>query len=137
MSRATSYNAEIEIDGGTIHPMSIGEYSEGEEGKIEVTDGNIKYKIRDQIYSIEEVETEIYIHDDKRDYDIMQNWVKSGLPKDIYIIYRNGAGERMLEFLFKGCELSHGKKNAFDRNSKAADSKKYSLIPKEIIEVEI
>lgn len=137
MSRATSYNLEIKVDAETIHPMTLAEFSEGDEGKIEVTDGNIKYKIRDQIYSIEEVEMEIYIHKDKRDYDVMQGWVKSGSPKDIHIIYRDGSGVAQLEFLFKGCDISFGKKNAFDRNSKAADSKKYVLIPKEIVEVEI
>lgn len=135
MGRATSYNLEILIDGQTLHPMTFAEFSEGDEGRIEVSDGDVKYKIRDQIFNIDEVETEIYIHDDKVDFDIMQAWVKSRSPKDVYIIFRDGSGVAQLTFLFEKCDCAFGKKNAFDRNSKAADSKKYVLIPKEISQV--
>lgn len=135
MGRATSYNLEVEIDSDTIHPMTFGEFSEGDEGRIEVTDGDVKYKIRDQIFNIDEVEMEIYIHDNKAGFDVMQAWVNSRQPKDIYIIFRDGTGAAKLTYLFSGCDCAFGKKNSFDRNSKTADSKKYILVPKLIEEV--
>lgn len=136
MGRATSLNIEIIIGDATVHPMTFGEFSEGDEGRIDVSDGENKYKIRDQIFAIEEVETEIYIHDDKVDYKVMQDYVKSRSPKDVYIIFRDGNGVKQLEYLFGECDCAFGKKNAFDRNSKAADSKKYILVPKSIEEIE-
>ncbi len=135
MGRATSLNLEVQVNGKTIHPMTFGEFSEGDEGRIEVSDGDVKYKIRDQIFAIDEVEMEIYIHDDKAAYDLCQTLVKSRAPQDVYIIFRDGQGVAQLTYLFENCDFAFGKKNAFDRNSKAADTKKYVLVPKNISEV--
>lgn len=133
--RATSYNVEIQVGNDTVHPMTFGEFSEGDEGRIEVSDGDVKYKIRDQIFAIEEVEIGIYIADDKKDYNVMQAFVKERKPKDIFIVFRDGQGVAQLTFLFGACDCAFGKKNAFDRNSKSADTKMYYLAPKSVVEI--
>ena len=136
MARATSYNYEIELaDGQTIHPMRIGEFGEGEEGRIEVADGSRKYRVRDQIFDIGEVEIEILITKDRYEYDIIQSWCLNGIIQDIYIIGRNAAGEAAITWLLRNCDIAMGKKNEFDRNSKAVDSKKYWILPEYVDEI--
>jgi len=135
MGRATSYNWEIEIDGKTIHPLSIGEFGEGEEGRVETADGNRKYKVRDQIFNIDEIEVVILITDDRNYYDIMQEWCLKGDIKDIYIIGRNAAGEAAMTFLCSNCDCAMGKKSPFDRKSKSEDTKKYMILPEYVEEI--
>jgi hypothetical protein len=135
MGRATSYNLEVQVDGDVIHPMSFGEFCEGDEGRLDVSDGDVKYKIRDQIFAIEEIEMEIYIHDDQEEYNIMQALVQSREPKDAFVVFRDGQGVAQLSYLFEATDFAYGKKNAFDRNSKTPDSKKYVLMPKNIVQI--
>lgn len=136
MARATSYNYEIQLaDGSVIHPLMIGEFSEGEEGRIDVADGSRKYKVRDQIFDIGEVEITILLTNDRYEYDLMQEWCLAGTIQDIYVIGRNAAGEAAITWLFTNCDTAMGKKNEFDRNSKAVDTKKYFLLPEYIEEV--
>ncbi len=135
MSRAQSYNWELDIDGKTIHVLSLGEFSEGEEGRIEVADGERKYKIRDQIFNVDEIETTILIKKDKYEYNIMQNFVKSGEPRDVFAIARDSLGTAQLTYLYKNCDCAFGKKSAFDRKSKTEETKKYFLIPEDIVEI--
>ena len=135
MARATSYNAEIVIDGQTIYPLEISELGEGEEGRIDVADGSRKYKVRDQIFDIGEVAVTILLTKDRYEYEIMQDWCIIGDVKDVYVIYRNSAQEARLTYLLTNCELAMGKKNAFNRNSKEVDTKKYTLLPEFIEEV--
>lgn len=147
MSRATSYNWEIQLSADPndwIFPASLGEFGEGEEGRIKVADGDRAYQIRDQIYDIGEIEVVIYIKDDKREYNLMQEWCYAGNARDIWIVAR-GAGrdiesggdgrEETMRFLLRNTECAMGKKSAFDRNAKAFDSKTYMLIPEFVEDV--
>ena len=129
MARATSYNYEIEVNGQTIQPLKIGGFSEGEEGRIEVADGSRKYRVRNQIFDIGEIEVEILMTKRLGDYNIMQDWCLNGRTQNCSIIGRDAAGVRAVEWLLTDCEVAMGKKNDFDRNSKAIDTKKYFLLP--------
>lgn len=136
MARATSFNYEIEMaDGRVIHPLKIAEFSEGEEGRIDVADGSRKYKVRDQIFDIGEIEITILVTKDRYEYEIMQQWVTSGLIQDVYIIGRDASGIARLTWLLTNCDTAMGKKNEFDRNSKAVDTKKYFLLPEYVEEI--
>ena len=146
MARSVSYNWEIQLsaDSSTwIYPASIGEFSEGEEGRIKVADGDRSYSIRDQIYAIDEIEVVIYLKEDKREYDLMHTWCTQGDARDIWLVARgsgrdveSGGDGRVetMRFLLRNTECAMGKKSAFDRNGKAYDSFKYFLIP-EYVEV--
>ena len=135
MARATSLNAEIVIDGKTIYPLEISDIGEGEEGRIDVADGSRKYKVRDQIFDIGEVAVTILFTKDRYEYEIMQDWCMSGVVKDIYVIYRDSAKNARLTYLLTNTECAMGKKNAFNRNSKEVDTKKYTMLPEFIEEV--
>ena len=135
MARASSLNAEIVIDGKTIYPLEIGEIGEGSEGRIEVADGSRKYRVRDQIFDIGEIPVTILYTKDRYEYEIMQDWCISGAIKDVYVIYRDSAKNARLTYLLTNCELAMGPKNAFNRNSKEVDTKKYVMLPEFIEEV--
>jgi hypothetical protein len=135
MSRAMSLNWEYEINGRTIYPLTLGEFSKGQDGLIEVADGEVKYKIPDQIKTIEEVETSILIKDDKEYYNAMEEFVESGESRDIYVIGRNSKREAVMTFLFVETRCSHGKKSGFDRKSKSEETKSYFLMPSDIMEI--
>ena len=157
MSRVTSYNLALLFDDGfLIHPKTIGEFGEGEEGRIDVADGSRKYKVRDQIFDIGEIELEIYIaaafpgssygtevttnadgeeittNLTKSEYAYMQAWVVDGGERDVSIVALGVAGGVEREWMCTGCELAMGKKNAFDRGSKSEDTKKYFLLPSNV-----
>ena len=146
MARATSWNLEIEVSGnggGTVYPAEIGNYSEGEEGRLDVADGDVAYKIRDQIFKIDEIPVTIYVRKDYAqpgsEYQIMQNWCSSGDARDVVIKCR-GAGRdpnRSLELqvILYNCELAMGKHSAFNRNSKTPDTKQYFMIPELVEEI--
>lgn len=138
MSRATSYNWEIVVNGNTIHPLEISEFSEGEEGRIETADGggmgmgpgiSRKYKVKDQVFNIGEIEITILIQRQRAYYEILQAWVLTGGIYDVFLIARDSAGGDQMTFLLTNCECAMGKKNAFSRTGKAVDTKKYYLIP--------
>jgi len=135
MARAQSLNVWIEIDGKKIYPLEVGEFSEGEEGRIKVADGERKYGVRDQIFDIGEVELTILLTKDRYEYEICQDWCQSGAIKDIYVVYYNSAKTPVLTYLFTNTSLAMGKKNAFNRDSKEVDKKKYVLLPEFIQEV--
>lgn len=135
MARAVSYNWEIVVDDQTIHPVEIGEFGEGEEGRIEVADGDRKYKIRDQIFNIDEIETTILLRKDRYEYDIMQNWCISGETKDIFLIGRDSAKVAQLTFLLTNTDCAMGKLTAFNRKSKDELRKKYHLLPEYVEEI--
>jgi hypothetical protein len=156
MSRAISLNYEIQIEPGNpatyLYPSTIGEFSEGEEGRIAVADGDRKYMIRDQIYDMGEVPFTILLRKDRREYNLCQNWAKDGtIYESVYIVGRgagkdemspaddnlSAASNREIVFVWElsNCELAIGKKSAFDRQSKAVDSKNYVLIPTEIEDI--
>lgn len=129
MSRATSYNWELVVDGFTIHLLELGEFGEGEEGRIEVADGDRKYRIRDQIFDIGEIEITILITRRREYYDVLQRWCLSGETKNVFLIGRDSAHVPMMTFLLTDTDIAMGKKNAFNRQSKEADKKKYWLLP--------
>ena len=142
MARATSFNWELHISENAtdvIYPSSLGEFGEGEEGRLDVADGDRKYKIRDQIYDIGEVECTILIKDDFRELTLMDRWASSGLSRPVWLVAK-GAGKdnvgsgrvTTMTYLLTNCQCAMGKKNAFDRQSKTHESKKYFLIPEEI-----
>ena len=135
MARAVSYNWEIVVDDQTIHPVEIGEFGEGEEGRIEVADGDRKYKIRDQIFNIDEIETTILLRKDRYEYDIMQNWCISGETKDVFLIGRDSAKVAQLTFLLTNTDCAMGKFTAFNRKSKDELRKKYMLLPEYVEEI--
>lgn len=135
MSRALSLNWELDIDGNTIEPLSLGEIGEGDEGRVETADGGVKYKVRDQIFVVDEIELMILIKKDKRDYNILQEVCKSGITRDIYAIGRDASGESIITYALVNCDVAMGKKSAFDRASKTVDTKKYYLIPEYVEEI--
>lgn len=135
MSRAQSYNWEISIDDETtIYPKTIAEFSEGEEGRIEVVDGNRKYKISDQIGMVDEVEIDVLIKKDLAEVKALES-LQSG-TRDIFVIGRDGAGNEALAYLFANCGVTKGKKSAFDRSSKAEETMKFFLTPESIARVD-
>jgi hypothetical protein len=135
MARAVSWNWELQVDGKTIHPLEISEFGEGEEGRIEVADGDRKYKIRDQIWNIDEITVTILIKKDRYYYRIMQDWSVSGATKNVYLIARDMAHVPQMTFLLSDTDCAMGKHNAFNRASKEADKKKFHLIPDFVEEV--
>jgi hypothetical protein len=135
MSRATSLNWELQVDGQIIHLLEIGEFGEGEEGRIEVADGDRKYKIRDQIFNIDEIEITVLITRLREYYNILQNWCLSGETKDVFLVGRDSAHIPRMTFLLSETDLAMGKKNAFNRVSKEADKKKYWMIPYYVEEI--
>jgi hypothetical protein len=146
MARATSWNLEIEIPGaggGVVYPTTIGNWSQGEEGRLDVADGDVQYKIRDQIFKIDEIPVTIYVRKDYAEsgseYQIMENWCTSGDARDVVLKFR-GAGRdpnRSLELqaILYNCELAMGKHSPFDRNSKTPDTKEYFMIPEFVEEI--
>lgn len=118
-----------------MHPLEISEFGEGEEGRIKVADGSRKYNIRDQIFDIGEFEVTILITKDRFEYDILQEWCTSGETRDCYLVGRDSQGIAQITYLLTNTDLAMGRKNAFNRNSKEADTKKYFLIPEYCEEV--
>jgi len=158
MSRGVSWNYEVHL-GSTpaewVYPTSIGEFSEGEEGRIDVADGDRKYKIRDQIYMVDEIQIVILLRKDRREYNLMQDWCRATGPdavKESVLIVAKGAGrdaqspvegatvgdgrEETMVWALYNCECAMGKKSAFDRQSKTFDTMTYFLIPTDIEELE-
>lgn len=131
MARATSYDWEIDIDGQIIYPNKIGELG-GEEGKIEVVDGESGYSIRDQVIKFSEISVEIDITDDRSQFDIMEKFVKDRRPRDVFIVGRDGNGTSKMTFLLEDCDCVSMNKSEFDRTSKTADIKTYELLPRKI-----
>lgn len=135
MSRATSYNYEIEVDGKTIHPLELGEFGEGEEGRITIQDGCIVYFTRNEIVTTREVPVAILIQENREYYNILHQWVKSKAIKDIFIIGRNSAGLAKATFLLTNCECAIISRSKFNRKSKTEDIQNFSIIPEYIEEV--
>jgi len=136
-ARAQSWNAELKIDSDTIFPQSVGEMSEGgEEGRLDVVDGDRKYKIGDQIFDIGEIPISILVKNktERREFDTLNNFSK-GKPRDVYLIYRDSQGTPQLTYLLSNCGCQKGKKNAFDRKSKAEDSHTFVLTPEDVKEI--
>jgi hypothetical protein len=139
MARAVSWNWELQFDGRTIgiEPLEIGEFGEGEEGRIEVADGSRKYKIRDQIFSVDEIPITILVKkdwwQDGSDYKLLNDWVLSGDAKqDVYLVARDAhkpLGNEAMAFWLQDCELAMGKLSAFNRKSKDELKKKFNLVP--------
>lgn len=136
MARAVSYNWSIMVDDQEIHPVEIGEFGEGEEGRIEVADGDRKYKIRDQIFNIDEIEVTILLRKDRYEYDIMQDWCISGETKDVFLIGRDSAKVAQLTFLLTNTDCAMGKFTPFNRKSKDELRKKYMLLPEYVEEID-
>ncbi len=136
MARAQSWNIEVEIEGQIIHPLSFGEFSEGEVGRIEVADGNRKYMIGDQIFSVGEIPMTVLIKDDKRDFRICKEAALGGRASDVFVRFRDAAGTVKLSYLLAQCEVLMGKKNAFDRKSKSEDSQNFVLAPTDVTEIQ-
>lgn len=151
MARAVSWNWELQFGGtqggsvtNVVYPTSLGEFSEGEEGRIDVADGDRKYKIRDQIYSIDEIEIAVLIKNDRREYDALWNWANSGTTQDAWLVAKGagrdqnsggGGREERMVFLLTNCQCAMGKKSAFDRQSKTFETRKFFLIPEDIQEI--
>lgn len=135
MARAVSWNWELQIDDDVIHPLEIGEFGEGEEGRIEVADGDRKYKIRDQIFNIDEIMVKILIKKDRYYYDVMQNWCIGGSTKNVFLVARDSAHVAQMTFLLSNTDCAMGKHNGVNRQSKEADTKTYYVIPDYVEEV--
>jgi len=135
MARAVSWNWELQIDDDVVHPFELGEFGEGEEGRIEVADGDRKYKIRDQIYNIDELMVKILIKKDRKYYDVMQRWCLSGETKNIFLVGRDSAHVAQMTFLLSNADCAMGKHNAVNRQNKEADTKTYYVIPDYVDEV--
>jgi len=133
---ANSWNIEVDMPSGhTLKPLTFGEFGEGEEGRIDVADGEKKYKVRDQILSVDEVMMTILIKRDKIDYRECQD-ASVQEAANWFVRFVDPQKVTQLTFLFKNVELVKGKKNAFDRNSKAVDTKSYILLPEDIEEIQ-
>jgi len=136
MARMVSWNYHLEIDEGvTIQPKTLSEFGEGDEGRVEAADGTRKYKVRDNIWDIGEIEVEIYLRDDwsspESEFMRMEQWCNNNQIKDIYIIGTDitGGDNEKIVWHCAECELAKGKKNAFDRNGKEVDCVKYYILP--------
>lgn len=139
VGRAQAWNWELSIGAAIpINVQKLGEFSAGgEEGRIEVVDGSKKYKIGDQIYSVDEVETSILVKNkgERPEYDAMIEYAQSSKPRDIFAIARDGEGNVQMTYLFSNCRLAKGKKSAFDRKGKAEETHTFFLLPSDIDEV--
>ena len=148
--RAVSWNWELQFGGGqgkssvVVYPTSLGEFSEGEEGRIDVADGDRKYKIRDQIYAIDEIEITVLIKNDRYEYDALWGWANSGGTQDAWLVAKGagrdvdsgvGGREERMVFLLSQCQCAMGKKSAFDRQSKTFETRKFFLIPEDVQEI--
>jgi hypothetical protein len=149
MARALSLNWDVQLGADPsswIFPTSIGEFGEGEEGRIDVADGDIRYKIKDEIFDVGEIPITILLKKDRRELELMEAWATAqGVDaiRDVYLVGR-GAGrnnedgtgrEIVFTYLLRQCECARGKKNAFDRQGKTFDTKSYILIPADVEEV--
>jgi hypothetical protein len=147
MGRAVSWNWEVWVAEGAenyIYPVEVGEFGEGEEGRIEVADGDRKYKIKDQIYNIDEIELTILLrHKDWREYDLLQGWADDGTVKDVWLVARGngrdvssgGTGRNIsMKYLLQNTQCAQGKHQGFNRKNKEEDRKKFFLIPEFVIE---
>lgn len=137
MARMMSLNFHLEIaDGVEVHPKTLGEFGEGDEGRIEAADGNRKYRVRDNIWDIGEIETEIYLRDNwshpESEFSRMESWCNNNEIRDIYIVGTDITTNQKIAWLLSQCELAKGKKNGFDRNSKEVDSVKYYILPQSV-----
>ncbi len=137
MARTQSLNYHLELDDGRIiEPRSLSEFGEGDEGRIEVADGARKYRTRDNIFDIGEIKTEIYLRDHwyepTSEFSVMQEWSNKNLKKDIFIIGTDITGDEKIAWYCTQCELAKGKKNDFDRNSKAIDFVTYYILPQDV-----
>jgi hypothetical protein len=155
--RAVSWNWELHM-GSTpdlwIYPSTVGEFSEGEEGRLSVADGDRKYKIRDQIYEVDEIPISILLRKDRREYNLLKTWAKAtgdDAVRDVWLVAKGagrdaqspsgvgavGAGrEETMRFILYNCECAMGKKNAFDRQAKTFDTMMFYLISTDIEEDE-
>ncbi|TGN20786.1 hypothetical protein [Leptospira idonii] len=135
-ARAQSWNAELKIDADTVYVQNISEVSEGEEGRIDVVDGDRKYKIGDQIFDVGEITATVLMKNktERRDYDLLNEFAK-GKPKDVFLTFRDSQGVPQLTYLLSNCGCHRGKKNAYDRKSKAEDTHTFILTPEAVKEV--
>ncbi len=135
-ARAQSWNTELKIGADTVYVQTASEVSEGEEGRIDVVDGDRKYKIGDQIFDVGEISVTILMKNknERRDYDLLNDFSK-GRPQDVFMIFRDSQGVPQLTYLLSNCGCHRGKKNAFDRKSKAEDSHTFILTPEAVKEV--
>jgi len=136
-ARATSWNAELKIDSETIYPQDVAETSEGgEEERIEVADGDRKYKIGSQIFMIDEIPVTVLMKNknERREYDVLKEFSK-GKPRDVFLIYRDSQGTPQLTYLLANCGCQRGKKNAFSRKSKSEDTHTFILTPEDVKEI--
>lgn len=134
--RAVSWNWELQVNDAVVHPLEIGEFGEGEEGRIEVADGDRKYKIRDQIFNVDEIPVTILIKKDRYYYEVMQDWCLSGETRTAFLVARDSAHEIQMTFRLANCDCAMGKHNAFDRANKEPDKKTYYLIPDDVEEIQ-
>ncbi len=132
-ARAQSWNVELKIGADVVYVQTLGEVSEGEEGRIEVTDGNRKYRIGDQIFDVGEIAVSVLVKNknENREHDVMEAFAK-GAPRDVFAIWRDSQGVAQLTYLLANCGLQRGRKNAFDRKSKAEDTHTYTLTPEDV-----
>ena len=143
MARAVSWNWHIELeDTSEIHAKTIAGFGSGEEGRIEVSDGSRKYRIRDNIFDVGEIPVTIYLRDNYADpnseYSKMENWTNNNIVQDIFIVATDitGSGAKM-KWQATECELAKGKKNDFDRNAKEADTMSYVILPREVEPIDL
>lgn len=131
--RGTALDVELQIPpGGRVFPINMGEFGDNIQGLLEIVDGNIKYKIKDQIKILEEIETNVNIHRDQIEFKVMEEWADSDEARDVSVFFKDSAGNVVLQFVFLSCQCNKDKKNAYDRKSKSEDMRKYFLVPKDI-----
>lgn len=141
MTRAVSWNWEIQVDNVTIYPSQIGEFGEGEEGRIKVADGDRKYNIRDQIFDIDEIPLTVLkragVTAPDIQYTTLQDWCLSGGTKDVYLIARDAGKNERMKFLCSNTQLAMGKLSQFDRKGKTELTKKFHMIPEDVEEIPV
>ena len=134
MTRVISTNDKLQIDGKDFFPIAIAEYSpQGEEERIDVADGDLKYKIRSGIRMIEEIEVTFNVHrTENEELELMDGFVDNKDVKDVSIICEDAAGNVIENYLLEDCEFVRSKKSAFDRKAKTENTRKYFLLPRDI-----
>lgn len=136
MGRPTSLNWEWLIGGKTVKHKSHTEFANGgEEGELDVYDGDQKYQIGNQIFATEKMDVVILVKDDKEDLQVMEDFCKTYASQDIFLIGRDVNGVEKRRILFQASTCKAGKNSKFDRASKEADTKTYSIMCKKSLEM--
>lgn len=119
----------------TINPMMTGDLGAGTEGRIDAIENQKKIKIKDNIRVIEELEFDMPmgITGSNTEYEFVNERSDTVDAEDVYIQKVDSAGTVHHEWLYVQSQVAKGPVKGTDHSSKAQDSGKFFLVPKDII----